>query len=193
MGQVRSKVVAIAGPNGSGKTTLAPMLLRDAFGLMEYVNADPIAQGLSGFRPEAVAFHAGRIMINRMRELAREEKNFAFETTLATRAYEPWIRSLQKNGYTFHLLFLWLRSSTLAVQRVKERVRLGGHAVEGDVVERRYSRGLRNFFDLYLPLAKTWAMYDNSLLGSPVLIASGSGASKIRIVKPELWKELRKA
>jgi predicted ABC-type ATPase len=135
-----------------------------------------------------MAFQAGRVMVSRMRELTREKKSFAFETTLATRVYGPWVRALQKEGYTFHLLFLWLRSSSLAIQRVRERVRLGGHAVEERVIRRRYDRGLRNFFELYLSLAKTWVMYDNSLLGLPDLIASGAGESKINIFQPELWK-----
>ncbi|MCI0416269.1 zeta toxin family protein [bacterium] len=92
-------VFIIAGPNGAGKTTLAPFLLRDALHLTEYVNADPIAQGLSGFRPESVGFEAGRIMLRRIHALAERGSNFAFETTLATRSYAHWIKKIKDDGY----------------------------------------------------------------------------------------------
>ncbi|HET9530934.1 MAG TPA: zeta toxin family protein, partial [Blastocatellia bacterium] len=119
----------IAGCNGAGKSTLAPHLLRDTFGLTEYVNADTIAQGLSAFAPEKVAFKAGRVMLNRLRDLAERRENFAFESTLASRFYAPWIAELKQNGYEFDLIFIWLSSPELAVRRVEELVRLGGHAI----------------------------------------------------------------
>jgi predicted ABC-type ATPase len=74
-------VVVIAGPNGAGKSTSAPALLRDALGITTFVNADEIARGLSGFAPENVAMEAGRIMLERIYELAAQGADFAFETT----------------------------------------------------------------------------------------------------------------
>src|SRR2546430_10170021 len=94
----------------SGKTTLAPFLLRDTFGLLEFVNADTISAGLSAFNAEAVALDAGRVMLTRLRELAAHKQSFAFESTLTTRSYAPWIRRLAQEGYEFHLLFLWLNT-----------------------------------------------------------------------------------
>ena len=61
----------IAGPNGAGKSTTAPFLLRDTVAVDEFVNADQIAAGLSAFKPENVAFAAGRLMLGRVRELFR--------------------------------------------------------------------------------------------------------------------------
>src|SRR5207302_10066559 len=81
------QVIIIAGPNGAGKTTLAPFLLRDTLGILEYVNADPIALGLSGFDPASVAFEAGRVMLRRLHELAAQRKTFALESTLAAKSY----------------------------------------------------------------------------------------------------------
>ena len=78
------QVIIIAGPNGAGKTTLAPFLLRDTLGILEYVNADPIALGLSGFDPASVAFEAGRVMLRRLHELAAQRKTFAFERNVLT-------------------------------------------------------------------------------------------------------------
>lgn len=79
------QVIVIAGPNGAVKTTPAPFLLRDVLKIREYVNADPIASGLSGFAPEGVAFQAGRVMLGRLHELAGQKRTFAFESTLAAR------------------------------------------------------------------------------------------------------------
>lgn len=119
----------IAGCNGAGKSTLAPHLLRDALSLKDYVNADTIAQGLSAFAPENAAIEVGKIMLQRLRELANRRKSFAFETTLASRFYVKFIEDLKSKGFDFHLLFLQLESPELAILRVRERIRLGGHNV----------------------------------------------------------------
>jgi predicted ABC-type ATPase len=186
------KVIAIAGPNGAGKSTIAPFLLRDRFGLMEYVNADTIAQGLSAFSPEQAGFAAGRVMLQRMRSLARQRRSFAFESTLASRSYAQWIYALHKHGYDFHLLFIWLSSPDLAVARVRERVRLGGHDVPEEVIRRRYRKGIRNFFELYQGLADTWVIYDNSVFGKPSLIAKGSQGITHAVFHEGRWAEFRK-
>ena len=122
MNETAPQVVVIAGPNGAGKTTLAPFLLRDTLGVLEYVNADPIALGLSGFDPASVALQAGRVMLNRLHELAEQRKTFAFETTLSAKHYAGWIKKLRNDGYAFQLMFLWLQSPDLAV-RASSRTR----------------------------------------------------------------------
>lgn len=114
MSEANPQVIVIAWPNGAGKSTLAPYLLRDTFGLLEFVNADSIALGLSAFRPEGESPEAGRVMLRRLRELSAARASFAFETTLSTRSYAPWIAGLKGSGYNFHLTFLWLRSPDLA-------------------------------------------------------------------------------
>lgn len=190
MNEEKPQLAIIAGPNGAGKSTLAPVLFRDTFGLLEFVNADTISAGLSAFNAEAVALDAGRVMLIRLRELAANNQNLAFESTLATRSYAPWISRLVQKGYEFHLLFLWLNTAELALQRVAERVRNGGHSVSEEIIRRRYNRGLDNFFELYLPLAKTWVVYDNSGAGSPLLIASGERQRASTVVQPELWQTL---
>jgi predicted ABC-type ATPase len=170
MGETRPQVIVMAGPNGAGKTTLAPFLLRDTFGLTEYVNADSIALGLSAFRPEAAAIESGRIMLKRLRELAGRKENFAFETTLSTRSYATWLRRLKHQGYNFHLIFLWLRSPELAVRRV-----------------------VGNFFKLYAPLADTWVLYDNSVSGTVPRIARGKGMKTDRVFDAALWRRIKEA
>lgn len=166
-------VVIIAGPNGAGKTTAAPALLNQALQIDHFINADTIAAGLSAFAPEKAAIQAGKAMLNRMHHLAQNNENFAFETTLASRSFAPWIAKLKKEkDYLFHLTFLMLKDPDLAVLRVVERVKMGGHFVPKDTIHRRFHAGLKNFFNLYLPLADSWQMYDNSEVGNPTLIAS---------------------
>jgi predicted ABC-type ATPase len=83
-------IVVIAGPNGAGKSTAAPFLLKQALGILEFVNADQIASGLSAYSPETVAFQAGRIMLTRLHELADSQAGFAFESTLSSRTFAPF-------------------------------------------------------------------------------------------------------
>jgi predicted ABC-type ATPase len=189
----RPLVIVIAGPNGAGKSTTAPSLLRDALQVSEFVNADAIAGGLSAFRPESVAIPAGRAMLERMQHLAEAEANFAFETTLASRSFAPWLARLKRRGYHVHVLFLWLESADLAVDRVAARVRLGGHDVPEETVRRRYERGLRNFFQLYLPLLDSWQMFDNSRAGRPRLLASGRENQVQEVANTALWQEISEA
>jgi predicted ABC-type ATPase len=190
MNEHKPQVIVIGGPNGAGKTTLAPFLLRDTLKLREYVNADPIALGLSGFDPTSVAFSAGRVMLNRLHELAEQRRNFAFESTLAARSYAAWIETLRNKGYNFQLIFLWLQGPELAVQRVHERVGSGGHHVPEQVVRRRYAVGLKNFWTLYQPLADAWSVYDNSVSQGPVSIASGGRGRSLLLLEQDSWARL---
>ena len=186
-----AKVVVIAGPNGAGKSTTAPAILRDALKVHEFVNADTIAAGLSAFSPESVALAAGRIMLDRVHELAREGRDFAFETTLASRTFAPWLKDLQSNGYKFHLVYLCLPTVELAVARVAERVRRGGHAVSEDIVRRRYARSLDNFFNLYSQFANSWVMMDNSVRRRPKVIAKRSIARAVSVFNADQWSAFR--
>lgn len=171
-------VVVLAGPNGAGKTTASPFVIRDTLGINEFVNADHIAQGLSGFAPETSAFAAGRIMLERLHELGRLRRTFAFETTLATRSFAPWMKELKGSGYSVQLVFLALPSPELAIQRVRHRVSQGGHDVPPDVVRRRFQRGLRNLFHIYIPLSDYWAIYD-ATGDKPQLVQSSNDPSAI--------------
>ena len=184
-------VVVIAGPNGAGKSTMAPRLLRDALRVDEFVNADPIAAGLSAFRPESVGIAAGRVMLARLRVLAQARADFAFETTLASRSFAPWLAGLRRSGYRVHVAFLSLPSADLAVARVAERVRLGGHDVPEEVIRRRFTAGLRNLFTLYDGVVDSWQAFDNSEPRGPRLIASRRAGTPPEIVDPTAWKILQ--
>ena len=152
----------IGGCNGAGKTTASFTILPEIINCKEFVNADEIAKGLSPFQPEKVAFEAGRIMLQRIEDLFKENKSFAFETTLSTKSYKSKIINAKKNGYKITLLFFWLQNPELAKQRVEIRVSEGGHNIEADVIERRYKNGIINLFNSYLPIVDDALIFDNS-------------------------------
>ena len=105
----------LAGPNGAGKSTTAKEAIRDRLGIVHYVNADTLARGVSEFDSESMAIKAGRIMLEHLHDLAKQRVDFAFETTLAGKAFASWIAELKQQGYIFHLIFLWLPSADMAV------------------------------------------------------------------------------
>jgi predicted ABC-type ATPase len=184
-------VIVISGPNGAGKSTLAPTLLRDVFGIAEFVNADTIAQELSASAPENSAHAAEKLMLSRLKELAAQQKDFALETTLATGSYLPWLKELQSDGYHFHLIYLSLKNLELAIERVETRVRAGGHDIPPDVIERGFQDGYQNFFDLYLPIADSWQFYDASFI-TPQILAIGDKIGGEKVFQKELWKIIKK-
>ena len=112
-------------------------------------------------------------MLSRLHELARRRIDHAFETTLAGLGHARWLSRVRETGYEVHLYFLWLESADLAVARVANRVRAGGHDIPEDVIRRRWTRGIRNFFDRYQGLADAWYLLDASTTRAPVFVASG--------------------
>jgi predicted ABC-type ATPase len=154
-------IYILAGPNGAGKTTAAYNLLPDVFKTVEFVNADEIARGISPFNVDSVAFQAGRIMLERLEQLIKEKKSFAFETTLSGLAYLKFIRLAKLTGFEIIFFFVWLDSFELAKNRVASRVNKGGHNIPDEVIERRYWKGIRNF-SKYAQEADNWYIYDNS-------------------------------
>ncbi len=187
----RPSLVVLAGPNGAGESTLAPRLLKGALGVSEFVDADVIARGISAFDPERAAFAAGRAMLARVRALAEQRVSFGFETTLASRSFAPWIARLEKAGYEVHLLSLALPAAEVAVRRVAERVRMGGHSVPETTVRRRYRAGLQNFFRLYRVLATSWRVYENSGAVAPRLVAARRADVVTRITDRRAWEALQ--
>lgn len=151
----------IAGPNGAGKTTAAYKLLPDIIGVKEFVNADEIARGISPFNPESVAIQAGKIMLQRVDELIRNNVSFAIETTLTTIGYLKTIEEARKAGYEVILFYIWLNSADLAIERVKDRVMLGGHNIPAEVIKRRYIKGLMNL-PKFMKVVNEWYIFDNS-------------------------------
>ena len=183
-------VYVIGGANGSGKTTSALSLL-PTLRVMEYVNADAIAAGLSPLNPESIAVQAGRLMLERLRTLVNRDSDFAFETTLAARTFAPFLQSCKTRGYAVNLIYFWLQSPDLAVERVARRVASGGHFIPEDVIRRRYDRGRKNLIELYLPLCNRWIVYDNS---EPTLkIVAERGEDELPVIyDQEIWSQIQR-
>mgnify|MGYP003516263138 FL=1 len=165
----------ISGCNGAGKTTASYTVLPEILRVDEFVNADEIARGLSPFNPEGMAIEAGRLMLLRIDELLRKGSDFAIETTLATRSYATLVHRAQGQGYIVHLVYFWLNSPRLAKERVADRVSQGGHNILADVIERRYTLGIRNLFGIFIPIVDEWMIIDNSLLRQEMVAEGGMG------------------
>jgi len=180
----------IGGCNGVGKTTASYTILPEIIDCKEFVNADEIARGLSPFQPEEVSFEAGRIMLGRINELLKGDESFAFETTLTTRSYKSKVVKAQQNGYTVILLFFWLNNVELAKERVKTRVKEGGHNIPSKVIERRYIKWIINLFDIYIDIVDGTMVFDNSY-GKHELIAQKIEDEKIMVLDKKKFNQIK--
>lgn len=187
---MKKDLYIIAGCNGAGKTTASFTILPEVLNCKEFVNADEIAKGLSPFQPEKVSIEAGRIMLERINDLLNSQENFAFETTLATKSYRSKIFLAREKGYNVTLLFFWLRNADLAIERVKIRVIEGGHHIETEVIRRRYKNGIKNLFEIYLPIADEIMIFDNSE-GKHDLIAEKTIESEIEVLNKVKFNQLK--
>ena len=169
---LEKKVIIIGGSNGAGKTTFAQESLPNEAECPDFINADLIAGGLSPFTPEKATFHAGRTMLELMKDYVRRGESFSFESTLSGRGYARLIPQRQSKGYKVKLFFLQLPDPEFAITRVRQRIREGGHPVLDEVVRRRFYKGVDNFEKIYKYIVDEWAIYDNSGK-SPILIDEG--------------------
>jgi len=186
----RPNLYIIAGPNGAGKTTFARKFLPDYAKCLEFVNVDLIASGISPFDPERAALRAGRIMLGQIHSLAERGADFGFETTLSGRTYVKLLQEMKEKGYLIHTFFLWISDVELALERIRLRVRNGGHHIPEAIVRRRFGRSLPNFLRVYKPLADSWTIFDNS--GDVPKLIAIEEAGKIEILDPDLFNILLK-
>lgn len=181
-------VYIIAGPNGAGKTTFARQFLPRYADCRNFINADLIAQGMSPFSPETVAFRAGRLMLREIELLSKRAADFGFETTLSGQAHLHLISRLKDRGYGVHFFYIWVPSPAFSVSRIRERVLKGGHDVPEPVILRRFDRSIRNFFVKYRQLGDSWILFDNTEYTPKVMAYETSG--KVTIIDIERYKEL---
>lgn len=169
------QILIIAGPNGAGKTTFARSFLPREASCLRFINADLIAAGLSPFAPETAALRAGRLMLCEIEDCVRHKVSFALETTLSGTSYRRKIREWRSLGYTVSLYFLCLPNPEMAISRVQERVRQGGHSIPDDVIRRRFTAGLRNFETIYKKEVDSWAKFNN-MGDQPILLEWNEGS-----------------
>ena len=183
------RLYIISGCNGAGKTTASYTILPEMLDCNEFINADEIAKGLSPFNHNKVAIKAGRLMLTRIDELLENGVDFAFETTLATRSYVNTVKKAQEKGYLVTVLYFWLNSPELAVERVRIRVKEGGHHIPEETIRRRYDLGISNMFNLYIPITDYWMFINNSETPFEIL---ADGQKEIEVVKNDLiWNKLK--
>jgi predicted ABC-type ATPase len=161
MSSVSPTIYLFAGSNGSGKTTFARAYLPNIKSLVRFLNADEIARGLSPFAPETVAYKAGRFLLQEVDECLRSRQSFGLESTLSGITYVNLLKRALGAGYEIELHYLWLPSVELAVRRVKQRARKGGHSVPEQDIRRRYRRSVEHLLLHYLSLANRWRIWDN--------------------------------
>jgi len=176
------QIVILAGPNGAGKSTLATRFVPPG---VPFLNADNIARSLTPAPGQNADIAAGRLLLARIDEAVQARTSFALETNLANRTLATRIPRWQNAGYTVSLVFVWIPSADLAVQRVAARVRSGGHSIPEAIIRRRYKAGLRAFFEVYQPLVNSWRLYDNSNPSGAALVAQG------RVRRPQIWNQVR--
>ena len=180
----------ISGCNGAGKTTASYTMLPEMLECSEFVNSDEFAKGLSPFQPEKASIQASRYMITKIRYLLKRQRDFGIETTLATRTLLKTIRRAQAAGYTVTLLYFWLNSPELAIERVAARVETGGHNIPEETIRRRYRVGIDYFFHDYAPICERWILADNSQIPFRV-IAEGSKNDLINIKDETTYDKIR--
>ena len=154
-------IYLIAGCNGAGKTTFAKSFLPHEAKCLNFLNADLIAQGIAPLNARAAAIKAGRLLLAEFHEFVARHETFAFESTLSGTTYVRHLKAAKRQGFRLYVYYLWLPNPDMAIARVHDRVKLGGHDVPEADVRRRYPRSLQHFIRDYAPLADRWAVWDN--------------------------------
>ena len=156
----KKQVVIVAGANGSGKTTFARKFLDVT--KYEFLNADEIAKEMNPQDPVKVRIAAGKQVINLLDQFIDEGKNFVIESTLSGSFLEKHIEELKQKGFEISLTFIFLGSKDLCIERIKSRVRQGGHNVPDEDVIRRFNRGLVKFWQAYRMQVDSYSIYFNN-------------------------------
>lgn len=183
------RLYIISGCNGSGKTTASYTLLPDMLECREFVNSDEFAKSLSPFDPSAASITASRYMLMKINYLLSKQADFSIETTLATRSLLGIIQKAKDAGYEVTILYFWLSSPELAIERVRDRVASGGHNIPENVIRRRYVMGIQYFFDTYSPICDRWVLADNSQ--TPFVVVAEGTKQLISIKDNEKFRLIR--
>jgi len=186
-----SRIYVIAGVNGAGKSSIGGAAFR-AFG-GDYYNPDEAARqlisadpGLDAGEANGAAWQQG---VGLLRQAIAERLDFAFETTLGGNTIPRLLAEAAAQGIGIYVWYAGLSSPELHLQRVRSRVRHGGHNVPEDAIRRRYERSRLNLVAL-LPLLTALRMYDNSMEADP---AGGATPVPVLVLHIERGKILNPA
>ena len=184
------RLYILAGCNGAGKTTASYTFLPEILDCREFVNSDEFAKSLSPFDPSVASVSASRFMLRRISYLLERGVDFSVETTLATRSLVSIINEARAKSYIITILYLWVQSPEIAIQRVRDRVAAGGHNIPEDVLRRRYSTGLKYLFNIYMPICDRWMIADNS--GDTFMLIAEGDDKRFIIKDEDKFKRIRK-
>jgi predicted ABC-type ATPase len=181
------KIIIVGGANGVGKTTFAYQY-RDEYKI-DYLGADEIAAEIDKKETdENIELKAGKIFFRRLEEYLKAGKSIIIESTLSGTGLSRQIEKFKQNGFSIHLVYVFLDDDSLCIKRVSARVKKGGHNVPKKDIERRFQRSISNFRKIYLPLADTWQIVYNGLK-RPLEIAIGDKNSE-QVMDEEYFRKL---
>lgn len=170
--QGRNILYIIAGANGSGKSTLAEILLQEKN--LEFLNADEIAKEISPNTIDSVPISAGKMYFQRLNEYLQNNKFFAVESTLSGNNITKIIEKARQRNYKIILVYSFLQNCTTCIERVKKRVKNGGHNVPEEDIIRRYYKSIIKFWDKYRFMVDEWTMFYNGYEYAPVIVSFGT-------------------
>jgi len=185
---IMPKLYIISGCNGAGKTTASYTLLPEMLECSQFVNADEFAKSFEPFHPEKAAVKASRMMLLKVNALFEKKEDFSFETTLATRSLLKMVTRAKSQGYEVTVLYFWLNSPELAIERVKARVAAGGHNIPEETVRRRYRMGIQYLFRDYMPICDRWILADNSQ--TPFRVVAEGHGNRESVIRDEQTYQL---
>lgn len=159
----------IAGPNGAGKSTLYRRVLGPATGL-PFVNADEIAAARWDTLTPARSYEAAKAAAEFRDGHLAERRSFVTETVYSHESKVAFVQAAVDAGYlaTLHVVMVPVE---LAVARVPDRVRNGGHAVPEDKIRGRYQR-LWSHVAATVPVVAEAVVYDNSRSATPLRVVA---------------------
>ncbi|MGB6206700.1 zeta toxin family protein [Mycobacterium sp.] len=163
-----AQIHVLAGVNGAGKSSIIGATIRAKGG--EYYNPDEAAReiraahpGLGQTEANAAAWEQGRKLLKRAID---QGLDFTFETTLGGNTMPALLSQAAKRGVEIHVFYVGLGSADAHIERVRQRVRAGGHDIPEADVRRRYRHSLINLVTL-LPVLTELRVYDNSTTADP--------------------------
>ena len=180
------RIYVLAGVNGAGKSTIGGAAFR-AFGA-DYYNPDEAARelrtanpGLSLPEANSAAWHQGKRLLERA---IAQRLDFALETTLGASSIPRLLAAAASQGIEIHMWYIGLANAELHLERVRARVRQGGHDIAEADIRRRYEHSRLNLIDL-LPKVAALRMFDNSAQADP---ARGKAPTPLLVLHMERGK-----
>lgn len=158
--QHKKELVIIGGPNGSGKSTFARSYV-DAYPI-GVLNADDIAKEINPDDMDRAKLSAGREFFRKLAVWKSQQRSILIESTLSGIYLDKLMTSFREDGYEIIMVYVFLYSPKVCIERIKERVLKGGHHVPDEDVVRRYFRSKENFWTNYKNKADKWFLVYNS-------------------------------